>query len=389
MIPGFAAWMDEDSCVIGTAKTVFGGACTRRRSRTPRFFTYFYMSGVTFFTLGYGDVTPAATVGRLLAVIETGIGFGFLAGVIGYLPVLYQAFSRRETTIALLDARAGSPPSASQFLLRLMRSGKLDTVDPFLAEWGRWSAELLESHLSFPLLSFYRSQHDNQSWVAALTTILDTCSLLIVGGKEREAHQAQLTFAMARHAAVDLALVMNVDPIAPRDDRLPAEQLLYLRMQLRDAGYERSATDEAVRCAVEKNAGNVRAVRGGVGTTAAVHHRRSCRKPCRRTTGSAAQKCRARPASAACRWGLANRISGDKHCAASRRFPHLEVARRVDSFFVGRCGSSARKHFRPRTDGPFLCPRLRFGLVVFRGWHGKLVCPCRVAIRGRELRPTG
>ena len=73
------------------------------------------MSGVTFFTLGYGDVTPAATLGRFLAVIETGMGFGFLAGVISYLPVLYQAFSRRKTTIALLDARAGSPPAPPNF----------------------------------------------------------------------------------------------------------------------------------------------------------------------------------------------------------------------------------------------------------------------------------
>ena len=70
-------------------------------------------------------MTPAAALGRFLAVVETGMGFGFLAGLISYLPVLYQAFSRRETTIALLDARAGSPPSAAQFLLRLIRSKRL------------------------------------------------------------------------------------------------------------------------------------------------------------------------------------------------------------------------------------------------------------------------
>jgi hypothetical protein len=233
----FAAWMV--GLVVGFALLNWGLKLPLHAPEPhATFFTYFYMSGVTFFTLGYGDVTPAAALGRFLAVVETGMGFGFLAGLISYLPVLYQAFSRRETTIALLDARAGSPPSAAQFLLRLIRSKHLDTVDPFLAEWERWSAELLESHLSFPLLSFYRSQHDNQSWLSALTTILDTCSLLIIGIKDSDAHQAQLTFAMARHAAVDLALVMNVAPLAPEVDRLPAEQLLYLRMQLRDAGFE-------------------------------------------------------------------------------------------------------------------------------------------------------
>jgi hypothetical protein len=200
--------------------------------------TYLYMSGVTFFTLGYGDVTPLAPLGRALAVAETGMGFGFLAGLIGYLPLFSQAFSRREATIALLDARAGSPPSASQMLLRLAQSCNIATIDPFLAEWERWCAELLESHLSYPLLSFYRSQHQNQSWLSALTAILDTCTFIIVGIKGSEAYQAQLTFAMARHAAVDLSLVMNVAPLRLAADRLPADQLRELRQQLRSAGIE-------------------------------------------------------------------------------------------------------------------------------------------------------
>ena len=142
--------------------------------------TLFYLSGETFFTLGYGDVTTASPAGRLLSVAEAGLGFGFMAVIIGYLPVLYQAFSRREVAISLLDARAGSPPSVAQLLLRLGRSGAgLAAAAPLLAEWERWSAELLESHLSFPVLSYYRSQHDNQSWLAALTVMLDASALLL------------------------------------------------------------------------------------------------------------------------------------------------------------------------------------------------------------------
>src|SRR5579883_3074541 len=138
-----------------------------------------YLSGVTFFTLGYGDVTPIDPLGRMLAVLEAGIGFGFLAVVISYLPVLYQAFSRRELTISLLDARAGSPPTAAQLLVRSAAVQDREDLARILGEWERWSAELLESHLSFFVLSYYRSQHDNQSWLAAATAILDTCCLLI------------------------------------------------------------------------------------------------------------------------------------------------------------------------------------------------------------------
>jgi len=225
---------------------VFGFALLHLSIRSPvqapeklaGFGTYLYMSGVTFFTLGYGDVYPLAGIGRALAVAETGMGFSFLAGLVGYMPLFSQAFSRREATIGLLDARAGSPPSAAQMLLRLAQSCNIATIDPFLAEWERWCAELLESHLSYPLLSYYRSQHFNQSWLAALTTILDTCSLIIVGIKGSEAYQAQLTFAMARHAAVDISLVMYVVPRSPATDRLPAEQLRELRKHLRDAKVE-------------------------------------------------------------------------------------------------------------------------------------------------------
>jgi hypothetical protein len=200
--------------------------------------TYLYWSGVTFFTLGYGEVVPVSQGARLLAVTEAGIGFGFLAVIIGYLPVLYQAFSRREREISLLDARAGSPPSAAQMLIRVGQSRSLAPLDAFLAEWERWAAELLESHLSFPVLSFYRSQHDNQSWLAGLTAVLDTCAFLIVGVKGNNPYQAQLTFAVARHAVVDLALVFRTPPVAPDPDRLDSKQLQRLRQELLVAGLE-------------------------------------------------------------------------------------------------------------------------------------------------------
>jgi Ion channel len=202
----------------------------------PGLSVYLYMSGVIFFTLGFGDVTAVYPLGRLLTVVESGLGFGFLAVVISYLPVLYQAFSHREVTISLLDARAGSPPSAGQLLIRFARYRNFDSFDRFLEEWERWAAEVLESHVSFPLLSFYRSQHDNQSWLAALTVILDASALVIASVKENDSYQAQLTFAMARHTVVDLAQVYHIPPLESDQDRMPPEGLRRLRAELRAAG---------------------------------------------------------------------------------------------------------------------------------------------------------
>jgi hypothetical protein len=199
-----------------------------------RLLDYFYFSGATFFTLGYGDLVPTAPFGRAVSVAEAGLGFVFLAVIVSYVPVLYQAFSRREIAIALLDARAGSPPCAGE-LLRRLGGANLDRVDQFLVEWEAWSAELLESHLSFPLLSYYRSQHGNQSWVAALTMILDTSSVLVADIDAAHNYQARLTFAAARHAAVDLSLMVLTRPPSLAFERLPYADHLRLRELLRHA----------------------------------------------------------------------------------------------------------------------------------------------------------
>jgi ion channel len=200
------------------------------------FTTYFYLSSTTFFTFDYGDVVPLRNAGRMLAVVEAGTGYGFLAIIIAYLPVVYQAFSRREVNISLLDARAGSPPTAFELLRRHSDDGGMKHLDRLLRDWERWSAELLESHLSYPLLCYYRSQHDHQSWLSSLTAILDTCALVMVGLKDGPVRQAQLTYAIARHTVVDLAQTFNAAPRMPVPDRLPPAELERLRTGLKPFG---------------------------------------------------------------------------------------------------------------------------------------------------------
>lgn len=196
-----------------------------------------YFSGSTQFTLGLGDIAPSSPGARLLAVVESGLGLGFLALMIGYVPIIYQAFSRRESEITLMDARAGSPSSAIEMLVRQSRSGNFEgTLSGFFSQWERWSSELLESHLSYPLLAYYRSQHDNQSWLGALTTILDASALTTVLFDGTNAWQAQLTFAMARHAVVDLSQVFQARPHPPRTDRLPPADFERAVEILRGAG---------------------------------------------------------------------------------------------------------------------------------------------------------
>jgi ion channel len=191
--------------------------------------TLLYFSGSTFLTLGLGDVVPVNGLARALVVIEAGTGLGFLALLLSYLPVLYQSFSRREARITLLDSWSASPPSAAVVLRRNAESGDRTALNMLLREWETTAAELLESHISYPVLAFYRSQHDNQSWLGSLTTVLDTCALVIAGVDGIPSFQARLTFAIARHAVVDICQMFRRVPEPPATDRLPAEELTRLR----------------------------------------------------------------------------------------------------------------------------------------------------------------
>jgi hypothetical protein len=197
--------------------------------------TAFYMSGSTFFTLGLGDVTPITRFARTLAVLESGTGFAFLAILIGHLPGLSQSFAKREARISLLDSRAGSPPTAFE-ILRRHSNGGVEAIHHFLSDWEDWSADLLESHLSYPVLAYYRSQHDNQSWLAAVTAILDTSAFIIAGLEGGCRQQAQQAFAMARHAVVDLALIFKTPPHPFEPGRLTTVDLSSLRETLVEAG---------------------------------------------------------------------------------------------------------------------------------------------------------
>ena len=223
--------------IFGFALVQYGvGEHVRLGSEPINFGILLYHSGETFFTLGYGDITPVSPIARALAVIEAGMGFAFLGVVVGYLPVVYNSFSTRELEIALLDSRAGSPPTAAELLGRLGCCPDPKVLDNIFRDWERWSADLLSSHISYPVLCFFRSQHSNQSWLAALTTMLDVTSLVLAGIDGIPKEQAKLTFAMARHSAVDLTQLVNARYDAHAPDRLPTEGLVALRSLLSSSG---------------------------------------------------------------------------------------------------------------------------------------------------------
>ena len=202
------------------------------RAAPPGFATELYFSAASFFTLGTSP--PQTPLAGYLMVVEAGAGLSFLGLVIGYLPTLYQSYASRELRILLLDARAGSPPSAVGFLRRA--GGNPDRLEARLAGWEEWALDLLQSHLSYPMLAYFRSQHANQSWLAALTAMVDASALLMLGAEGTLRDQAGFTFAAGRHALAHTAAVFGAQQSPSRQQRLPAVAFAGLIAALAAAG---------------------------------------------------------------------------------------------------------------------------------------------------------
>lgn len=137
----------------------------------------FTLSGSSLLTLGYATgKTPFQT---FLSFSEATIGLILIALLIAYLPTIYNAFSRRESAVKLLEVRAGAPPSPIEMLIRYERIRWLQNMDSFWEEWERWFAELEESHTSLAALVFFRSPRADQSWITAAGAVLDGAALLL------------------------------------------------------------------------------------------------------------------------------------------------------------------------------------------------------------------
>jgi hypothetical protein len=167
-----------------------------------------FNSAAILSTLTAGD--PKSGIAKVLTVSEGGLGLGFLGLVVGYLPVLYQSFSQRELRISLLDARGGSPPSASALLQSSPASP--EALERQLEVWEEWEAQLLETQISFPMLAYFRSQHANQSWLTALVAMMDYAAILSICAVPKSLRrQATLTFAMGRHALSDIVVIFSLE----------------------------------------------------------------------------------------------------------------------------------------------------------------------------------
>ena len=209
-----------------------------------------YSSGSSLFTLGIGSGAATGWT-RAIVVIAGANGLGLFAVVIAYLPVLYQAFNRREVGVLLLDARAGSPPSGPELLHRMGSAGMASALPELFAEWERWVADVLESHMSYPILSLFRSPHDNTSWVTSLGSVLDAATLMLTSVDGEPDERAKLLYGTGVHAVEDLYYYLR---LTEREAVIQRDEFESVLEDMKDDGFSIRPVDDAFARFTEKRA---------------------------------------------------------------------------------------------------------------------------------------
>ena len=222
---------------------IFDGLRNQLHPLVRDFPTALYFAGTSVLTIGFGDFVATSGLARLLALTAGGTGLGTIALAISFLFSLYGSFQRREILIVTLDARAGAPPSGVNLLETMAKLGMIDDLPRFFAEWEKWAAEVLDSHMAYPVLAYFRSSHDNESWVSALGAVLDATTLVTTTVRDGPHGPAKMMFAMGRHLVEDLARFFRIE--SDHDPGVERYEFDQARERLAAAGWSLLGPEES------------------------------------------------------------------------------------------------------------------------------------------------
>ena len=174
----------------------------------------FQLSGSSLLTLGNAKIEGIAF--EIIEFSEAMFGLILVALVIGYLPTMYSAFARRESAVAMLEVRAGTPPSPTELITRSYQQEELDQLRELWTGWQIWFAEIEESHTSLPPLIYFRSPRPELSWITAAGVVLDTASLILsaidVPYESRATFCIRSGYLALREIATFLEIEFDPDP---------------------------------------------------------------------------------------------------------------------------------------------------------------------------------
>ncbi|PZR63217.1 MAG: hypothetical protein DLM71_04685 [Chloroflexi bacterium] len=224
----------------------FGGILYALRAGirpVPDLATAIYFAGESVLTLGYGDIVAVDSAARVASLLAAALGLGVLALGITYLFSLYDSFQKREVLVVRLEARAGAPPSGVALLETYGSPGRRDALGDFFLAWEAWAAEVLDTHVAYPILAYFRSSHDNVSWVSSVGAVLDASALVLTTVSDGPSGEAQMVQRLGQHFVEDLANFFGWP--ADRSPAVERHEFDAARQRLLAAGYRCRDADEA------------------------------------------------------------------------------------------------------------------------------------------------
>lgn len=209
----------------------------------PDFGSALYVTATSLLTLGFGDIVPTGFAARVVILVTAASGPALVGLVLSLLFSLYASYQRREALVTTLDARAGAPPSGVRLLETYAALQMTGDLPALFADWERWTAEVLDSHLAYPPLAFFRSSHDSESWISALGAMLDAATFVLAAVEAVPAGAAQLMYDIGAHAVEDLTHYFRLEH--GHDAGVEPEEFTDALATLAAAGYALRPADEA------------------------------------------------------------------------------------------------------------------------------------------------
>jgi ion channel len=208
------------------------------------FGTILYFAGTSLLTIGFGDVVARGTLPRFVSILAALAGLSFLSILTAFLFAIFGSFQQRERFVVVVAARAGTPPSGVNLLAIAGYSRTDDDLSPLMIDAQGWAALVMESHLAYPMLAFFRSSHDDQSWIGTLGTLLDAATLMMTSIEDVRDGQARIFYNVGRHATQDLSRYFRV---SAKDENVGIERIEFEHAcdRLAAAGYRLRDRDEA------------------------------------------------------------------------------------------------------------------------------------------------
>jgi voltage-gated potassium channel Kch len=190
-----------------------------------QFFTAFYFSASTLTTVGYGDISPASPLVRLIAVTEAATGFALISLAVTYLLSVYRALESKRVVALSFYHQAEEGADVAGFIRHYFVAGSFHGLEVVLRDAARDVQALLEAHVEHPVIHYFHPIEVYKSMPRVLFLTLETCAVVraCLDAREyamiRDHPELRTLESSARHVLAQLSSALDLGGESGADRR--------------------------------------------------------------------------------------------------------------------------------------------------------------------------